>query len=107
MLGSRVNGAKSVKKSGPLVTDITSPADAARRRLKRIGDQVPKMADVESKLTAATELENAAKIRVDALVVLARSRGLTWYQIAARLGTTPQGAQARYTRAIKRFPPTT
>src|SRR5690606_42099326 len=82
---------------------LQGPADQARRRLRRLRGAPPPMRDVPTLLVTAhaRELELAAEL--DALVILARERGMSWAAIGASIGVTRQGAMARHARAVERL----
>jgi hypothetical protein len=49
-----------------------------------------------AEIRAAVEMRDPSQGMIDAAVADARRRGLTWIEIAAALGISPQGARQRY-----------
>lgn len=82
---------------------IMSTAEIARRAIRRTGGQTPAMSAVPTALAEAIAAEAGHQVRVDALVLLAVERGMTWPAIAAALGVSRQGAQYRYRAALSRL----
>lgn len=109
-LGIMANSRKQVSKRGKIVRNVLNGAsrpedlaDAARRQLARLGMPRPAMRDVPTALGEAHWRELEARRQVDALVILARFKGMTWNAIGGLIGTTPQGALARHNRAARRM----
>jgi hypothetical protein len=77
--------------------------DVARQRLKRLDGRTPAMSEISDMLPTAAAAEQERRAVTDALIVLARETGMTWHEIAGRIGTTRQGAYQRHARALNRI----
>lgn len=87
-----------------VMADMTrgSALEVARKRLKSIDGATPAMAAVGDLLRPARDVEIQARLRTDALLILARASGASWAVLGGMLGTTRQAALSRHARAIRR-----
>ena len=75
-----------------------SDAEAVARFEKGLDPETTTLRDrsATAEIRAAVDMRDHAQDMIDAAVADARKRGLTWIEIAAALGVSPQGARQRH-----------